>query len=407
MVSASQLKLSAFPDSPYAAQLKRGFSKLRFDGQLEGEYVRAHLADSRVLIRIACVFSALVAIVRGVEQASSGNFGVLWAIAFVAFASIALASIAWSSSFDRVFLPVARIAVPARNAVIAVYIASAAALGKLETLMILTPLIVGPFFFLGLRFRASLACGVLTLAAFIASAVFFELAPKLTVHAVCFLLITLVACGIAAAHLEKWSRRSFLETRLIAEIAEHDTLTGAKNRRVFDEHVEHLWTRASQGGKAVAVLLVDVDHFKAYNDRYGHQAGDEALRRVAQVLMSFVQGEDSVLARYGGEEFAAVLYDVNATKALECAERMRHAVEELRIEHRGARTPSAVTISVGLAFLEPSRERGPRGALQLADQALYEAKIKGRNRVELKNQAEYKMLVTGVFSLDVKSRAAL
>jgi diguanylate cyclase (GGDEF)-like protein len=281
-----------------------------------------------------------------------------------------------------------------------VYVAAAVATGKLETLMILAPLIVGPFFFLGLRFRAALGCGMLTLAAFIASALMFELAMPLTFHSITFLVIMLGACAIAAAHLEKWARMSFLETRLIAEIAEHDTLTGTKNRRMFDEHLECLWPRAAAQGKSVAVMLIDVDNFKAYNDRYGHQAGDEALRRVAQVLKPLVDGGANLLARYGGEEFAAVFHDVTVTQAVETAERLRQAVEQIRIEHRGSRSASTVTISVGLALVEPSRERGYRGALQLADQALYEAKMKGRNRVEIKNQAEYRMLVTGMFSLD-------
>lgn len=402
---ASRLNLSAFPHSRYAMQLQRGFSKLRFEPQLEREYVLGHLIDSRVLIRAACVFSGLVTIARGVEQASVGNHGVLAAIAFIALSSLALAAIAFSPAFERMFMPCARILVPMRNVIIAVHVAWAAALGRLEMLMVMAPLIVGPFFFLGLRLRAAFTCGLLTLATFIAGAVLFELASSLAVHSIAFLVITLGACAIAAAHVEKRSRTSFLETRLIAEIAEHDTLTGTRNRRVFDEHLERCWSQARKSGKAVAVLLIDVDHFKAYNDRYGHQAGDAALRRVAQVLKPFVSDEGSILARYGGEEFAAVLCDVTASDAVKLAERMRGAVEEARIEHRGSRSASVVTISVGLAFVEPSRERGPDGALQLADQALYEAKVKGRNRVEVKNQAEYRMLVTGVFSLNV-ARAA-
>jgi PleD family two-component response regulator len=154
-----------------------------------------------------------------------------------------------------------------------------------------------------------------------------------------FLLMGLVACAFAARHLEKWSRTSFLEARLIAELAQHDALTGTKNRRVFDEHLARLWPQASGDGRTMAVLLIDVDHFKAYNDRYGHQAGDQALRRIAQALQAVASRPLDVLARYGGEEF-----------------------------------------------------------VQLADQALYAAKVGGRNRVELMNEADYRMLVTGVFA---------
>jgi diguanylate cyclase (GGDEF)-like protein len=105
-----------------------------------------------------------------------------------------------------------------------------------------------------------------------------------------------------------------------------------------------------------------------------------------------------LMARYGGEEFAAILYDVEADQAKEVAERICSAVAELAIEHRDSRTAVAVTISVGVAVVGATADRSPRGALQLADQALYEAKVKGRNRVELRDDEEYRSLVTGVFA---------
>jgi diguanylate cyclase (GGDEF)-like protein len=105
-----------------------------------------------------------------------------------------------------------------------------------------------------------------------------------------------------------------------------------------------------------------------------------------------------LLARYGGEEFAAVLYDIEAGQAKDVAERICRAVAELAIEHRDSRTAVTVTISVGVAVVKASAQRNPRGALQLADQALYGAKVRGRNRVELMDDEEYRMLVTGVFA---------
>jgi len=214
-----------------------------------------------------------------------------------------------------------------------------------------------------------------------------------------FLLLTAVTCAIAARGLEKWSRTSFLESHLIAEIAQHDTLTGLKNRRVFDEHLDRLWEQGIEDGHALAILMLDIDHFKAYNDRYGHQAGDHALRRVAQTLQTFVNRPLDVLARYGGEEFAVLSYDLDGGQAEALAERMRRAVSELAIEHRGSQGAAALTISVGVAVVHPSRDRRSRGALQLADQALYEAKVRGRNRVELMDDAAHRQLVTGMFFL--------
>jgi diguanylate cyclase (GGDEF)-like protein len=400
-----QADLGAFPDSPYVSELQLS-RKQRFNPALEAEYVGARLSDNHTLIRVACVLAALVAAARGMEQIIGGSWnpGLLVHLALIVPASIALAWIAWSPAFARLYLPLAQIVVPIRNSIAAVPIAGAAAHGEVELLMLLPLMVLGPFFFLGLRFREALFAVVLTAASFIVSAIAFELALPVALRSCIFLALVVVACAIAAHRLEKWSRMSFLEGRVIAEFAQHDALTGTKNRRVFDDQLVRVWRRAIEGGCPIAILLIDVDHFKSYNDRYGHQAGDEALRRIGQTLQRFVYRPLDVLARYGGEEFAAILYDTDADEARDIAERMRRAVSELAIEHRGSRTSTAVTLSVGVAVIEPSGERTPCGALQLADEALYEAKRKGRNRVELMDEASYKVLVTGVFSKGASAR---
>jgi diguanylate cyclase (GGDEF)-like protein len=400
-MTLSQLSLSAIPDSPYGAELQRDSASLSFGSQtLEAEYLCADLIRSRTLVRIACTLAAVLTVFRGVEQAVEGFAGGLFPIDFglVILGSLVLASIAWSPMFENRFLQWARIIVPVRNSIAAAYAAEVAARGHIEMLMVLPLLLIGPFFFLGLRLRTALVSGVLTLVSFAVAAVFFELALDVALRPCAFLLMGLIGCTIAARHLERRSRTSFLESRVVAELAQHDALTGTKNRRVFDEHLSRLWQRAMEDGRAIAILLIDIDHFKAYNDRYGHQAGDHALRRVAQTLQTFVCRPLDVLARYGGEEFAVILYDVDRLHAMEFAARIHRAVGELAIEHPGSRTADGVTISVGVAAIRPANKRNPRGALQLADQALYEAKAGGRNRVELMNDTEYGMLVTGVFS---------
>jgi diguanylate cyclase (GGDEF)-like protein len=212
------------------------------------------------------------------------------------------------------------------------------------------------------------------------------------------MLIALAGCAVAARHLERLSRTSFLETHRISQLAQHDTLTGAKNRRVFDEHLARLWPRAVAEKRTIAILLIDVDHFKAYNDCYGHQAGDIGLRQIAECLQSIVRGPLDVLSRYGGEEFVAMLYDVDVDRARAIAERARHSVQELGIEHLGSRTSATITVSIGVGVIEPTPARTPRGALQLSDQALYAAKVSGRNRVRVMSEVDYDMLVTGVFT---------
>jgi diguanylate cyclase (GGDEF)-like protein len=400
-MTLSQLNLSAIPDSPYGAELQRGSATLSFGSRiLETEYLCADLIRSRTLIRIACTLAVLLTVVRGVEQTVEGFWNGVVPIDFglVFLGSLVLASIAWSPIFESRFLQWARIIVPIRNSIAAAYAAETAAHGHIEMLMVLPFLLIGPFFFLGLRMRAALVSGALTLVSFAASAAFFELAPNVALRPCAFLLLGLIACTIAARHLERGSRTAFLESRIIAELAQHDALTGTKNRRVFDEYLSRLWQQAMKDGRAIAILLIDVDHFKAYNDRYGHQAGDEVLRQVAQTLQTFVCRPLDVLARYGGEEFAVILYDVDRVQAMDFATRIHRAVGELAIEHRGSRTAEGLSISVGVAAIRPANKRNPRGALQLADQALYEAKARGRNRVELMNDTEYGMLVTGIFS---------
>ena len=401
MLTLPRSGLSAFPNSPYAAELRGGFANLRFSPAMEAQYLRTHLRLSRTLIRVACVLVVMLAIVRFAEQglASFEQRGLsLLSLALVLASALVLGAMTWTRVFERLFLPWARIIVPVRNVVVVANVAAAATHGQAEMLMLLPAMLLGPFFFMALRFRAALLSGVLTVASFAAMAAFFGMAPTLALHSSVFLIMALIACAVAAWHIEKWSRTAFLEQHLIVELAQHDALTGAKNRRVFDDHLAHLWLRGIADSRALAILLIDVDHFKAYNDRYGHQAGDEALRRVAQTVKLSVPGALDIVARYGGEEFAAVLYGVDAEQATAVADRMRCAVKELCIEHGNSRTASSVTISVGVAVIEPTAERNVRGALQLADQALYAAKARGRNRVELMKEAEHRMMVTGIFS---------
>lgn len=401
MGKGAPLNLAAVPDSPHAAELRRAQQNLRFSPEVEAEYVRTHLLDSRLLIRATCALAAVLAIARGVEQTAAGFpvGGPAIALALVILASVLLASVAWSSAFERRFLPFARVIVPVRNVVVAGCIATAAADGQREMLMFLPLLLFGPFFFLGLSYRTALFTSVLTAASFVVHSALSGLALPVALRSIAFLLIALAGCAVAARHLERLSRTSFLETRLISQLAQYDTLTGTKNRRVFDEHLARLWPQAVAERRSIAILLINVDHFKAYNDYYGHQAGDGSLRQIAECLQSIVRGPLDVLSRYGGEEFVAMLFDADTDQAMAIADRVRRCVHELGIEHRGSNTSATITISIGVAIIEPSPARTPRGALQLADQALYAAKLSGRNCVRVMNEADYGMLVTGVFNL--------
>ena len=135
---------------------------------------------------------------------------------------------------------------------------------------------------------------------------------------------------------------------------ERDPLTGLKNRRSFDEHLQRIWLQAQRDDRAVAVLMVDVDDFKRYNDTYGHQAGDEALRRIGGVLREFGRRPLDLAARYGGEEFALIMNDVTVDHAGKVAEQLRAAVAGLGIPHAAARAADTVTLSIGVAVVKPA-----------------------------------------------------
>jgi diguanylate cyclase (GGDEF)-like protein len=408
MVSLRSPDFSAFPESPYAAALRGGRDGLRFDGTMEAEYLQARLWDSRTLIRAACMLGVMLVAQRAIGRFLTGSWHepVVITLAFVLLTTVVLVVLSWTRLFERLYQPLAHVIVPARNAIAAIPIAAGAAAGHFELLLFLPLMVVGPFFFLGLRFRVALMSTLLLLASFSIAAVVAGLAVPFVARSAIFLSLCIVACAVSARHFERWCRTSFLESRLITELVELDPLTGAKNRRVFDEQLARLWQQAIEDRRKLAVLLIDVDHFKAFNDRYGHQAGDQALRRVAQALRALVNRPLDVVTRYGGEEFAVLLYDMNAAQAEQIAEQMRRAVTDLAIEHRASRTCATVSVSVGVAAIEPGIARKPRGATQLADEALYEAKMRGRNSVVVLDDNQYKLLVTGVFSTGPFAREA-
>jgi len=170
------------------------------------------------------------------------------------------------------------------------------------------------------------------------------------------------------------------------ELATTDGLTGLANRRTFDEALETEWHRTKRALGQLSLLLIDLDHFKGFNDHYGHQVGDDCLRAVASAIQSMVRRPGDVAARYGGEEMAVILPDTDTAGAVLVAENIRTAVEALRIPHvENGPTARFVTISAGVATAL-SRMGGsiqmPAGLLQAADIALYKAKNNGRNRVE-------------------------
>lgn len=162
----------------------------------------------------------------------------------------------------------------------------------------------------------------------------------------------------------------------------HDALTGIWNRRAFDEKLERMWDEATDTGDVLALLLLDIDAFKTYNDTYGHLAGDACLERVANAIHRAV-GEDGMTARYGGEEFAVLLRPRHARQPKEIAERIRQAVLKLNIAHETYTPLRKVSVSIGVAEYAPTPSGDKTDLIAAADQALYQAKQSGRNRVSV------------------------
>jgi diguanylate cyclase (GGDEF)-like protein/PAS domain S-box-containing protein len=167
--------------------------------------------------------------------------------------------------------------------------------------------------------------------------------------------------------------------RELEQISTTDALTGLANRRRFDHYLRQEWHRLAREAAPITLILADVDHFKLYNDTYGHSAGDTCLARVAQVIQRCARRPGDLAARYGGEEFAIVLPRTVTVGAIQMIERIRQSLTRLQIDHATSPVDSHITLSFGIACVRAQPDDGPLSLINLADQALYKAKARGRN----------------------------
>jgi len=198
--------------------------------------------------------------------------------------------------------------------------------------------------------------------------------------------------AIAIGNVMEMHRLKMENLRLVEDLARMnrelerlsllDGLTGVANRRHFERTIQQEWSRASREQTPIAVVMIDIDFFKAYNDTYGHQQGDLCLQQVAAALSAGLKRPSDFIARYGGEEFVAVLPDTGLDGARRLAEAMRENVVNLGLEHRASRVCPLVTASLGFASAIPGRESAPAELIKNADEALYAAKQGGRNRAQ-------------------------
>jgi diguanylate cyclase (GGDEF)-like protein len=222
--------------------------------------------------------------------------------------------------------------------------------------------------------------------------------PKFHQTVWALLLAVLAAGGVVTAVFVLRTRQARLRERQLVELVKErtqllenanqqleilvnlDGLTGITNRRHFMERYAVEWKRACRSRTWISIVFADIDHFKIFNDTFGHQAGDECLRRVAHVFDASLHRPADLVARYGGEEFVAMLPETDSQGAIAVAEFMRHEVLNLKIQHADSVDPNVVSASFGVASVLPDPGMDSEDLLERADSALYRAKEAGRNR---------------------------
>ncbi|QNM98600.1 GGDEF domain-containing protein [Chitinimonas koreensis] len=374
--------------SPYRRELAQGYRWLRFAAPLEREFrhfhARAHLLRVRWSTGLAIVMFGLFTVVN-VRMLPANLWIELTAFRFVLVLPLFFAII-WASYRPACYDWLQRLqTLAALMAGISINAALMVAMSNrlpfpYEGLLLATLFI---YFVAWLLWWRALLINLGLLAMF--ALLEWHLQPDAglrTFHLVLMLCGNMVG-AVGSYFIEHGARSNFLVTALLRELAEHDGLTGLYNRRTFNAHLDRLWRQTQRDGSWLALAMIDVDHFKRFNDQYGHAAGDRALQAVAGAIAGQARRPFDMAARYGGEEFVLLWHHPDGAELPALVEQLRAAVEALAIPHAGSEHGS-LTISVGATLADPGRHAHPEAALRTADEALYLAKAGGRNRCVIK-----------------------
>ena len=400
--------LEYFPNSAYARELRGGSANMRFEAALEAAYRIVHLRRVRLRVRIWHSINLVLALLFTADQVQNDGVSNAFSVAHWSAllpSAVALFWLSWSRRYERFYLAFASVLTAVFGALIGAFVAFAIFKGKSEQLASLTIILFGAFFFAGLLFRQALVSAVIPLVTFASAAYAAGLPPLWLLKTLTIMAVAGAIAAIVYRDVEQSYRRNFLEAAFIGELVVRDGLSGLINRRAFDEHLARVWQQAIREQRSVALLMIDVDHFKLYNDRWGHQAGDMVLRMVAKVVQEFARRPMDLAARYGGEEFAVILYDLTFSHVHFLADRLRETVQDLALDAE-IPTGQQITVSVGIGFVTPGIGRSAEGVVQLADEALYEAKAAGRNCIIAKGAEQHVFLITGSFNKADKVTAA-
>lgn len=360
--------------------------RLRFrEPQLERQFIQAYRAAARPWVRmslIVALFSVLgfaiidhlLLVGSHLAKADVWRFGLQLPLVLIMLVLTA------PRLYLRWYQPAVQLAAPLFG-VGTVLMAVEATPAQLP--LVAARLVLAAFYFyfmIGLSFGAALRTNLILMGAYATAALMGLIVPTVAIYSL-FVLFSANLIGAAGCYaLEHANRVAFLERLRLAEVAMHDGLTGLLNRAALEEQAKSLWQHARLARLPVAVLLIDIDHFKAYNDRYGHQAGDRCLKGVAAAISAAVLRRPlDMVARYGGEEIIAILVGGDRSEAAAAAARVLRAVADLGIDHAGAPTRAHLTVSVGVACVEPGGDYSHETAVRCADLALYASKGRGRD----------------------------
>ncbi|HEY4210116.1 MAG TPA: diguanylate cyclase [Steroidobacteraceae bacterium] len=393
--------------SAVAAVDRLGWLRLRFPGELESEFLLSYRASARRWVRMSvlvalstvlgfAVIDHWVLVGPHLPRADMVRFGLQLPLVLI------ILVLTTERFYGRWYQPSIQVAAPLFG-LGTVVMATQASPEQLP--LVAARLLLATFYFysmLGLTFRAALRSNLLVMGAYGVAALLGAVSHNVAIYQLFVLFCANLIGGSGCFALEHANRVAFLERRRLSEVAMHDGLTGLLNRAALEDQVRRLWQHAERDRLPVSVVLIDIDHFKAYNDRYGHQAGDRCLREVATAVKRAARRRPlDLVARYGGEELIAVLFGGDRSHAESVAAGVREAIADLRIAHAASPTRPYVTVSVGVASLEPGEEEYSHDlAVQLADRALYVAKALGRDTWSYyRPEAEDELLqtVTGTF----------
>jgi diguanylate cyclase (GGDEF)-like protein len=375
--------------SPHAAQLRRGFRWLRFEHYIEREfrefYHARYLFRTRLAMIAGAVLFALFSL-RDVSQLPDAvwHWTVGLRLGVIVPAILAVFGLSFVRRVDRWFEWLVALGVFLAMGGLAAAILVSHQLGAplpYEGLMLV---MVFATFVSGLRFYLATLTTFLAATGYVVARIALDLPDAETLQQAYYMFgITLV--GLMGSYsLELSLRTNFLTEHVAMFRAMRDPLTHLHNRRAGFEHLQRVWRLAFRERKPVAVVLLDIDNFKAFNDQYGRIEGDGCLTEIAVALGERIRRPLDGIARYGGEEFLAVLYDVNETSLRVICEDLRLAVEGLEIPHQRNGDWRGVTISIGAAWAYPADGAGTmESALDRADGALFYAKARGRNCFDL------------------------